>query len=272
MTWARRAFIAVALFGFPTARVAAQQQYDWSRCTIGAQTLCFEIALGLTPVEVNGVAETAFNITLTNLEGVYGTTPFAFWNFAFDAATDMGSGFLEQFTFAALTGNAGFVVLDPTSAACQVQGGCPNSSWGTSEIDFQSSGTRGSVDMTSDVPLRPIGVIGCDVPNWGLNPINFFPNSAAGAYQTCGDGSISFSVVAPGSWTFDDQSSSTLQYRTGDSQGCVSVNDSPSAINAGCLPTTAAPEPATLLLLATGLVPIAGFARRRRRFRSANAD
>src|SRR5262249_8314995 len=115
--WARRVSIAMALLGLASVPASAQQQYDWSRCTISAQTLCFEIALGLTPTELNGAAATQFDITLRNLEGVYGTTPYAFFDLDLDlSATDFGNGVRSAFPVATLNGTAGFVVLaDPNS-------------------------------------------------------------------------------------------------------------------------------------------------------------
>ena len=260
--------VALAMLVLSTTGAGAQQQLDWSRCTISAQALCFEISLGLSQTQYQpGVAGTAFDISLRNLEGTIGTTPFSMWDFNFSLATDWSGTYTERFPFATFSGTAGFVVTaDPDGDICQkAYFGCPDQYWGMEEWDALTPSNpngRGLVEQPGPVfGARPYSIIGCDVPQDPGDAIGY----SLGYFQTCGDGSVGFSFVLPGVWAFDDKSGVEIGYRRAvstPSSGCIAVTQN--QLNSGCLPTTAAPEPATLTLMATGLFSIAGFARTRR--------
>ena len=234
---------------------AAQQQLSWQNyCTVTGSLLCSSIQLNLTP-DAGG---TDFSIILRNLEGSLGTTPWSLYNVSFDLTTNLGPGQATPTFQATLGGTAGYLVTaDPATCATNPKlGGCPGPDWGKMEWDW--IGGSGIVGSHIDQLPKPFGIVGCDAPQQPGANTSYW---GGGYFQTCGDGTVAFNFTLPGSWMFDAQSTVTVTTYDGANFGSCTFDQTCQQMN----PVTSTPEPATLGLLATGLVAVGGTASVRRR-------
>jgi hypothetical protein len=231
-------------------RASAQQTLSWQNfCITGGLHTCASVGLQLTP----SAGGTDFTIRARNLEGTLGTTPWAMFDLSFQNLATNANFTAFPMRQGTLNGTADFEV-SWTPAQCNAVFGtnCPTPSWGQGEWDVFSDSARGSTSWTIDASPNPYAVIGCD-------PVlqSGSPSPAAGYFSTCGAGTVEFNFTLPGDWSFDASSRVTLAGWTdaGGSTSCV--------FDTTCQQVTTTPEPATLTLIATGLIG-AGLARRRK--------
>jgi hypothetical protein len=250
--------VCTALLLVATSSVQAQQTLTWQNyCAIGGLHTCASVGLTLTPT----TGGTEFSIRARNLEGTLGNTPWAMFNVTFknlETDADFNAVPMRQGT---LTGTADFEVSWSQSQCVGVFGTtCPTPFWGQGEWDVFTDNGRGLTEWTIDASPNPYAVIGCDAVSQSGSP-----SPAAGYFRTCGAGAVEFNFTLPGEWEFDDQSYLQIAKWTDASSVDTCV------FGTTCQQVTTTPEPATLTLIATGLVG-AGLARRRRQRRGANGD
>ena len=251
---ARRAAGALAavtmIAGFAHRGDAQLRTWD-DYCTTGSLKMCLSVDLSLNTVLINGNPFTLATVTLQNLEGSLGSTPWGI-----DGVTFGGLAPVVPMS----PGVHAFPLSSPTFEGNAQNHGVPpqmlNGFW--LWIILQNNTLLFDRETQTGDGGFPIG--GCDplTPNPEFGP----NHSEIGYFSTCGDAAIQYNVLLP-QVTFTDATSLSLTGFVDQPTQSFSCT-----FNVDCVQVT--PEPSTFALVGGGLVAVAAFERRRRRRRRSS--
>lgn len=216
-----------------TARAADPVSWDFGTiCTAGSINACASIMVITEEIPGGG---TQVTIKVVNMQGMatLDNTDGSLITKVGLTAPDIEGAVLQGVTAespATATGN-------PSGYWTMLQGGQANIGGNGLEFSAGSQNTEG-------------GILGCDPSN--ANPSNYF--------QTCGGGVVVIRFTTTNTWSAADAQVAFKAVSIGDqdlSLNCRTGDDT-------CVPSTTVPEPATIVLLGSGLAAL-GVIRKRRR-------
>lgn len=236
----RTVLAAAALLAAAGGEAAAQTSTRTFEnfCRVGAIRTCASVTVTTTWDPVAGV--TRVELRLRNLQGSHG-------------ADNTGGGGITRFGLIAprIQGASGLTVTGADGAGTV---GAPAGNW-----TMDNRMVEGPVTFSTTTTTAEGGVQGCNV----------HPSAVQSYFQTCGTGWVVFTFTTTNRWNAADAQIAWKVYSAAADGGtyyaCRTDNDPTWGEFCEAVDPTVTPEPASMVLLGTGLMGLAGYARRRRR-------
>ena len=248
-----RLVLAAASMSITWSLVASAQTRSWDNyCTAGSFQACMSVEVSFvsvpTPFNVLLSTSTLATVSIRNLQGTLGTNEaWGFKGFSIQhLEPDPAPFVLPVSTF-----------ITPTFLGTAQNVNAPNGGAGIWDKGYQGSGFINRSVLLDD-GAYPIA--GCAALTPDSAPIPGRYDLEPGYFSTCGDGWVVYSfLMPPVEWS--DATTVTMNGYHLSAAG--TVEGFGCTFDVSCVSTT--PEPATIVLVATGLIGLAGFGWRRSR-------
>jgi hypothetical protein len=249
-----RLVLAAASMSMAWSLVASAQTRSWDNyCTLGTFQACMSVEVSLvsvpTPFNVLLPTSTVATVSIRNLQGTLGTNEA--WGFKGFSIQQLQPDPAPPFPLPLST------FITPTFVGTGQNVNAPHTAgiW-----DNGSSGSNGFINRSLLLDDGAYPIAGCAALTPESAPIPGRYDLEQGYFSTCGDGWVVYSfLMPPVQWS----EATTVTMSGYHLSAAGTVEGFGCTFDVSCVSTT--PEPATIVLVATGLIGLAGFRWRRSR-------